>query len=377
MKTKHYIIAALCFSIYLTSCSNNDEEIENKAAENRPPENFALKSIENEALNTVTSPILSWETAIDPDGDSVSYTLYLDEDETLTKVYKEHISETSITIDEPLAFSTKYYWKIAAMDGNGGTTESEIFSFTTISESLNFTSITDTPAFSVRTGFSTVVFQNKIWVIAGQFFDGNQYVNKNDVWFSEDGENWQKAIENAQFPVRHLHASIVFDNKIWVIGGRGDGNDPEDFYNDVWYSNDGINWIEATSNAFSGRHDHALATFDNKIWMIGGWNLSEGSKNDVWYSKDGVTWVQATSGAPFPKRSSHSVVVFEDKLWVIAGSGNGTYLNDVWYSNDGVTWEAATNEASFSKRNNLVTAVFNDKIWVVAGYNSPNFYNDI
>ncbi|MBT9190589.1 Kelch repeat-containing protein, partial [Zobellia russellii] len=63
-------------------------------------------------------------------------------------------------------------------------------------------------------------------------------------------------------------------------------------------------------------------------------------KNDVWYSNDGLTWTEATSAPPFSGRSGHTTAVFDNKLWVIGGY-DGTYKNDVWYSNDGLTWTEA------------------------------------
>ena len=49
--------------------------------------------------------------------------------------------------------------------------------------------------------------------------------------------SWQQAITSAGWPGRSLHSSLVYNNKMWVIGGY-DGNDK----NDVWDSTNGINW---------------------------------------------------------------------------------------------------------------------------------------
>jgi hypothetical protein len=122
------------------------------------------------------------------------------------------------------------------------------------------------------------------------------------------------------------HTSVVFDNKIWVIGGF----DNNWFYkNDVWYSSDGINWTLATSSApWSGRAGHTSVVFDNKIWVIGGFDDSWPPKNDVWYSSDGINWTLATDTAPWSERYGHTSVVFDNKIWVIGG-----YLfQDVWYT---------------------------------------------
>ncbi len=367
----------------LSSCSSstddNDvlpiEDGQNDNPENRPPANFNLSSVENGAQDIGTFPVLSWEAAIDPDGDFVDYTIYLDKEENPKTKYKENISETTITIDESLSFSSKYYWKIIADDGRGGVTESEVFNFSTKSVNLSFKAVTNSAAFSKRTGHTTVAFDNKLWVIGGRTRANGAFTDKNDVWFSEDGENWQKATENASFSPRSALASTVFDNKIWVSGGR---TGAEDFKNDVWYSSDGITWVEAISDApFQGREDHTLTAFNDKLWIIGGWDLSNGTKNDVWSSVDGVIWLQATASAPFEKRYASGTTVFDSKLWVIAGGGSFENKNDVWYTGDGITWVEATENASFSERNGLTSTTFDDKLWVIGGYDNPNFKNDI
>ncbi len=48
-----------------------------------------------------------------------------------------------------------------------------------------------------------------------------------DVWYSTNGVNWTCANESATWFPRFRHTSVVFDNKIWVLGG--------DNKKDVWY----------------------------------------------------------------------------------------------------------------------------------------------
>ena len=136
---------------------------------------------------------------------------------------------------------------------------------------------------------------------------------------------WTRATASASFSKRRVHTSVVFDNKMWVIGGyNGSSN-----LNDVWYSSDGATWTQATASAsFSGRSIHTSVVFDNKMWVIGGYDTA--NLNDVWYSSDGATWTLATPSASFYTRAYHTSAVFDNKMWVIGGY-NGSYLNDVWY----------------------------------------------
>jgi hypothetical protein len=175
--------------------------------------------------------------------------------------------------------------------------------------SLGFSQATSSAQWSGRWGHTSVVFDNKIWVIGGVATDGY----KNDVWYSTDGVNWTQATSSAQWSARRSHTSVVFDNKIWVIGGY-DGT----YKKDVWYSTDGVNWTQATAFApWSARYGHTSVVFDNKIWVIGGYDGT--LKNDVWYSTDGVNWTQATASAPWSARYLHTSVVFDNKIWVIGG----------------------------------------------------------
>jgi hypothetical protein len=172
------------------------------------------------------------------------------------------------------------------------------------------------------------VFDNKMWVIAGVDSTGA----RNDVWYSTDGIMWIQSTGNAGFSPRDRHSSLVFDNKMWVIGGLV--NDwIGSCAHDVWNSTDGVTWTQVTTNAgFSPRYGHSGIVFDNRMWVIAGLDSSSTDRSDAWYSTDGITWIQATSSAGFSPRVDHSSVVFNNKMWVIGGYGDLQVLPDVWYS---------------------------------------------
>ena len=63
---------------------------------------------------------------------------------------------------------------------------------------------------------------------------------------------------------------------MWVIGGISNSGSA---YDDVWSSSDGINWTEVTGNAgWSGPYGHASLVYDNKMWGLGGSNTGEAIK---------------------------------------------------------------------------------------------------
>jgi hypothetical protein len=193
---------------------------------------------------------------------------------------------------------------------------------------------TDAAAFPRCYGHSSVVFDNKMWVIgSGSVFVSKSYEYIGDAWYSFDGITWILATGSAGFPPRRNHTSVVFDNKIWIIAGKIDSISQKD----VWYSTTGSNWNQATDDAaFGPRVITSSVVFDNKIWVIGGnynpysgWN---GLQNDVWYSIDGSTWNRAIDSAPFSSRAYHTCVVFNNKIWVIGGYDGNGLKNDVWWS---------------------------------------------
>jgi len=188
--------------------------------------------------------------------------------------------------------------------------------------------------------------------------------------------SWAQATNHAPFSTRYSHTSVVFHNKIWVIGGLGDNGKN---YNDVWSSSDGVSWTQETAHAaFSPRHVHRSVVFDDKIWVIGGRDgVSLEPLNDVWFSSDGITWQQTTPHAPFVPRWDFGCTVFNNKMWVIGGSQDGIVLNDVWFSSDGVNWKEAVKSAPFSPRMNLAATTYQDKIWVTGGFDWKHDFNDV
>ena len=115
--------------------------------------------------------------------------------------------------------------------GSGANPRNDVWSS---ADGVNWIEVTNDAGFSARGVHSSVVFGGKIWVIGGN--DGIEagYGNSfNDVWSSADGMNWTQVTSNAGFSARTSHSSVVLDQKIWVIGGR---DEVWRIKNDVWSS---------------------------------------------------------------------------------------------------------------------------------------------
>lgn len=209
-----------------------------------------------------------------------------------------------------------------------------------------------------------VEFNGKVWSVGGI----NAYSTPNlssDIWSSENGKNWISVTSNL-FDERKGHTLTVFDNKMWLIGGV---NDSGRFLNDVWYSTDGIDWTLATDTPeYLSTAYHATVVFNNMLYVI-----KDGSDAhvEVWSSADGATWNRETDHA-FSNREEFKAVVFEDTIYVIGGKHLGTSFNDIWKSTDGIEWTLITPaDAIFSPRYANTATVHHGKVWVVGGITGP------
>lgn len=224
-------------------------------------------------------------------------------------------------------------------------------------------------AFPGYNAHQVVVYDNKLWLIGGAA-DGER---TQDVWSSADGVTWHLEIDAAAFPARAYHQVVVAKNQLWLIGG----ND----LNDVWSSTDGTTWTLLSNGPdgpeFSARAGHQVVVFDGgtgeKLWLIGGYSY-EGITNDVWSSVDGVSWTQEVAHAGFSPRYYHQVVVFDNRLWLVGGRTENGPKSDVWSSADGKVWvdQTAATGATFEARSSHQLVVFDDKLWMIGGYDHIN-----
>ena len=233
---------------------------------------------------------------------------------------------------------------------------------------------------------SDLVFENKMWAIGGLcYVPPAPFFPLNDIWSSSDGVTWNMASSGASiFTPRYAHSSVVYKNKAWVIGGDAWALG---YKGDVWSSMDAIHWTPVTPmGPFGPRFHHTTVVFnpatgsgvDGLMWLIGGSPSSIGGyKNDVWYSADGATWTLATAAAPFSPRAFHSSVVFGGAIWVMGGTDGVSPLKDAWYSYDGYHWAEASSAVTFGPRELFASVVFNLGMWVMGGYDGANARNDV
>jgi hypothetical protein len=191
---------------------------------------------------------------------------------------------------------------------------------------------------------------DQLWYVGGV---GTGDVPTAQVWRSFDGLQWTQ-VGNLPAP-RHGGALIVFDDRMWLINGRGNTED----FADVLVSADGVTWTVATSFSVGNWFPSGIV-YDGKAWSIGGWGLP----GEVLVSADGTTW-NKVGDLPLPVHGG-SLAVHDGKLWYLGGHDGitGTYYAETWWTTDGMIWNAA---GRFPTDRELVGVFVIDNVFVALG----------
>ncbi|GAA3513489.1 hypothetical protein GCM10022393_29100 [Aquimarina addita] len=335
--------------------------------DNNQPKPFTLIGVTDTAIGVDLFPEFSWNASQDEDGDALTYTLYLDQNEDPQAIFAEEIENESYKVidDQRLELLNTYFWKVKVTDGNGGEALSDTYSFTTRGMKKAVL-VTGNTVFDKRIRYTLTEFNDKLWMIGGVDLVTGPL---SDIWSSDDGENWNQVVSNAPFGNRYDHATIVHNNKLWVIGGG----------NEVWSSSDGLTWTELTTNLpFAVNSDHKVIAYKNKIFIYRILD-NDGFYFDAWSSENGTDWVQINTDISVPARTEFEFIEFNDSLWIIGGKNSSAIgsFNDVWKSADGASWSIVNNQADFSSRHGHITFSLDNRMWVLGGGGFASGYYDL
>ncbi len=254
-------------------------------------------------------------------------------------------------------------WSAGGINGySGANATSEVWSS---ENGANWVSVTSNQ-FSERVGHTLTVFDNKMWLIGGVDNSGN-YIG--EIHHSTDGETWTLATElSAPLLAPAYHSAVVFNNKLYVI------RDGFDNHTIVLSSSDGVTWNLETDHAFSNREKFKAVVFDNAIYVIGGKHLGT-SFNEIWKSGDGIEWsLIAPTADIFSERYAHTATVHDGKVWVVGGI-TGSFAEshiDFWYSENMEEWTAY--DGTLPTDEGLIhhaALSYNDELWIFGGL-QPN-----
>lgn len=203
-----------------------------------------------------------------------------------------------------------------------------------------------------------VVFNNRILGLG--HFEGNieQFKLTTEIYETTDMKTWKVLAEETNLPKRFFYHPFVFNNKIWIIGGR----DANDEFADIWNSEDGVYWVKRADDMPFGKRDGSqFVMLHNKIFMI---------NNDVWSSEDGLNWKLETKELVKGEFILGTAIAFDNKIWLLGCNRNNVFKSEVLVSDDGKEWTAQ--RAPWSPRGGIAACVFNGKIFMTGGkYGGP------
>ncbi len=192
----------------------------------------------------------------------------------------------------------------------------------------------------------------------------------NDVWRSWNGRDWTCLTTNTAWHGRAGLSSVVFKDEIFVLGGSFNddssivgGPPARVYFNDVWKSRDGANWVPVTTNApWAPRAGAAVVAKGGYIYLLGGEDgfLCDTNRpdrcppyfNDVWRTRDGANWELVTAAADWSPRPGHQAVVLANNIYLFGGFGLSSYPADpfkpanpmdLWVSRNGDDWRLISN----------------------------------
>lgn len=199
---------------------------------------------------------------------------------------------------------------------------------------------------SPRRSMSVVEYGGELWMFGGWSQKTGYEVG---VWKSSDGIQWKQVLKDAPWGIREGQSVEVFLGKMWLFGGVN--YDDRVVMNDVWYSENGIDWTFATTAPMAGRWDQATAVFNDTLFLTGGMNLTGTSFGDEWYTKDGIHWEEVID-VPWEARQGHALVPLAERLWLVGrlNDSKDKGVNDVWYSEDGFSWSKTKNDPAWVGR---------------------------
>jgi len=219
------------------------------------------------------------------------------------------------------------------------------------------------PMPTARSEITSAVLDNKIYVIGG-FENGHSTTSDVEV-YDPIANKWITTGAPLPQPLDHTAAAAAsFDGKLYVVGG---GYLNRDNLSNQLFIYDPVtnNWTEG-ANLPTARGALTANFINGTLYAVGGVDNQKTLNSLIAYNTTTNTW---TEKAPMPTAREHlTSAVVDGKLYVIGGRTNGMSANvDANEVYDPLSDKWITLEPMSSKRGGLASAVINGTIYVFGG----------
>lgn len=319
-----------------------------------------------DSVGTYPTLTLAWSSA-DPDGstDTVDYLIQLGPTSPPAPYGSSFLQQFEASC---LNYSTVYYWRIVATDNHGAVSTGQIAKFTTRISPWCLKA----PMPLVRRGFTTAVYDNKIYVIGGKDESGTPtgtlqiYDPLADAW----------TIHPSMPTPRFDLAAAACSGMVYAFGGidgNGDAVTTCEEYNPVSDS-----WSTKLP-MFTSRYGLIAQTVGRYIYAIGGYEyrISQTPLIVEAYKPADNTWTRLWRRPIFPRRYNHppgrmymASAVIDSQIYLAGGWSPWTNS----YDNRLEVYNPATNKVSFlgaipTNRNRGFGAASGTDLYLIGGYN--------
>lgn len=219
-----------------------------------------------------------------------------------------------------------------------------------------------------REGYRINVLGEKIILTGG--CDGEFMLP--DIWSSTDGKSWRQ--DKAPYPARCQHATAVFNNKLWLIGGTSSRESGvETNLSDIWSYSQQDGWKKEVANAPFGKLTRfKISVFNGQLVLLSGLSNDANKYANIWLSDDGKIWRKQTHNLPSQGGgSNYSLIESNQELWLYASfsySGATDYYspaaNQIWHSKDGKNWTLSQYQPSYAQIPTSDIIKYNGKLWL-------------
>jgi N-acetylneuraminic acid mutarotase len=233
--------------------------------------------------------------------------------------------------------------------------------------------------FSGRYFGGSVLYNNKVYVIGGQGGTGaGGYIGDIEI-FDPSTNQWTTLTPSGKFIRRKMFACAELNGKIYVMGGF---IDPTDLV-DIWagfevYDIPTNTWSDLGTYNDSGVWGPTACSLNNKIYLFGGYKASPLSV----YDPVPDSWTTPDTLGTFTGREDLTSCAFNGKIIALGGADfnyNSINASEAFDPTDN-TWSKISTTGTFTPRYGLSSAVVGNSIYTIGGTNTtffgnPNIYN--
>ncbi|MBD3240316.1 MAG: hypothetical protein GF331_07000 [Chitinivibrionales bacterium] len=240
--------------------------------------------------------------------------------------------------------------------------------------------LTDLDTVLIATGLSFACATEDGWHSSGGTFEYKGTAFADHLWLfrglsplcSSDGVEWMHMDESSGIHSRTDHALTTYGERMWLIGGTLESYISSSRLSDVWYTFDGRLWNKLeTDGVLPPVSGHQALEHDGYLWVV--------HVTGAYRTQDGSSWRRVSDTLGFIG-DGFRAVSFAGRMWVVGGmTASANMPPSVWYSDDGSEWTAVVDSTRLTHRRGHGLVVYDGLLWMIGGRENGTYValNDI